>query len=55
MEPARAGGLDVELTEEAERPGLLPGLDLTVFRIVQEALTNARKHAGPVPAQLRVR
>ncbi len=42
-------GTPVELSEEGERPQLSPGLDLTVYRIVQEALTNARKHAGGGP------
>jgi signal transduction histidine kinase len=42
----REAGLPVELRiEGAERP-LSPGLDLSAYRIVQEAVTNAMKHAG---------
>lgn len=54
MEEARAGGLDVDLSEEGERPQLAPGLDLTVYRLVQEALTNARKHSGTGKAHVRI-
>lgn len=39
-------GLDVQLTSVGEVRPLPPGVDLTVFRIVQEALTNTLKHAG---------
>jgi signal transduction histidine kinase len=53
LEEARSGGLEVELAEEGERPQLSPGLDLTVYRLVQEALTNARKHAGSARARAR--
>jgi len=45
LDEARAAGLQVEMSEEGSRPQLSPGLDLTVYRLVQEALTNARKHA----------
>ena len=55
MERARDAGLEVELAEEGERRGVPPGVDLAAYRIVQEALTNARKHAGPVAAQVHVR
>jgi signal transduction histidine kinase len=55
VETARDSGLEVEVKEEGERPELPPGLDLTVYRIVQEALTNVRKHAGAVPTEVRLR
>jgi signal transduction histidine kinase len=55
VEEARASGLDVELVQEGERREMPPGVDLAAYRIVQEALTNARKHAGKVAATVRVR
>jgi signal transduction histidine kinase len=51
---ARAAGLPVELRIDGEPRELAPGLDLVVFRVVQEALTNAIKHAGPARAVVRV-
>jgi signal transduction histidine kinase len=50
-----AGGLGVELVVEGVRGPLPPGLDLSAYRIVQEALTNARKHAGDARAEVRLR
>lgn len=50
----RASGLDVELTRGGVEQGVPPGVDLSAYRIVQEALTNVIKHAGP-GADARVR
>ena len=51
----REAGLLVELSIEGEPVELPPGVDVSAYRIVQEALTNALKHAGPATAQVVVR
>jgi signal transduction histidine kinase len=48
-------GMDVVLEETGDRPALSAGVGLTVYRIVQEALTNVMKHAGPARAHVAVR
>jgi len=55
LEHARRAGLPVELAVEGEPHTLAPGLDLTAYRVVQEALTNSLKHAGPATAKVGVR
>jgi signal transduction histidine kinase len=47
-------GRSVELTEEGDRPELPAETELTAYRIVQEALTNAAKYAAGRPAAVRV-
>jgi signal transduction histidine kinase len=50
----RAAGLPVAITVEGDVRELPAGAQLTIFRVVQEALTNSLKHAGP-QAQALVR
>ncbi|MGH3458121.1 sensor histidine kinase [Aeromicrobium sp.] len=51
----RHAGLPVEVHVEGEPTSLPPGVDLSGYRIVQEALTNALRHAGPATAKVVVR
>jgi len=54
VERARAGGLDVEFASLGEARPLPAPIDLSAYRLVQEGLTNALKHASDKRAMLRV-
>ncbi|GAB3958401.1 sensor histidine kinase [Actinoallomurus acanthiterrae] len=51
----RNAGLPVELTVSGDRTRLPSTVDLTAYRIIQEALTNAIRHAGPATATVLLR
>jgi signal transduction histidine kinase len=50
----QAAGMPVGLRVEGKVQPLPPGLELTGYRLVQEAITNSLKHAGEVPIEVRV-
>jgi signal transduction histidine kinase len=51
---ARAAGLSVNVHVEGERVRLPAGVDLTAYRVIQEALTNTLKHGGRAQASVTV-
>jgi signal transduction histidine kinase len=55
LNQVRAAGLEVDLTTEGERRQLPIGIDLSAYRIVQEALTNTLKHAAARRAEVILR
>jgi signal transduction histidine kinase len=55
VEQAGEAGLPVEVLIEGEAKELPAGVDLTAYRLVQEALTNSIKHAGASRAEVVVR
>jgi signal transduction histidine kinase len=51
----RRAGLRVDLRFEGQRTPLPVGIDVSTYRIIQEGLTNALKHAGPVATAVTLR
>lgn len=49
LDGVRGAGVEVSLQDVGVPTPLPPGLELTVYRVLQEALTNVLKHAGPEP------
>jgi signal transduction histidine kinase len=54
VETARVAGTPVTLTLEGTVVPLAPGVDLCAYRIVQEALTNVRRHAPGAPVDVHL-
>ncbi|MEE4422468.1 sensor histidine kinase [Streptomyces bugieae] len=56
LDSFRHSGLDITLERAGRHTGLplSPLTDLAAYRIIQEALTNTRKHAGPVPVRVHL-
>ncbi len=55
IEQARDAGLGATLEIEGDAVAVSPALDLCAYRIVQEAITNAIRHAGPARSTVRIR
>ncbi len=55
VDQVRAAGIPVDLHIDGEVHPLPPSVELSIYRIVQEALTNVVKHAAPAKAAVDVR
>jgi signal transduction histidine kinase len=55
IDNAAAAGLTVGVEEDGPRPPLPADIDLTAYRIIQEALTNSARHSGGTAATVRLR
>jgi signal transduction histidine kinase len=55
LDGVRRSGLPVEVVVEGTPRDVAPGIDLTAYRIVQEGLTNALRHAGNASARVVLR
>jgi signal transduction histidine kinase len=51
----RDAGLRVDLSVDGTVRDLQPGVELTGYRVVQEAMTNVLKHAGAAQVEVRIR
>ncbi len=54
VQRTRMSGVDVRLRVERTPQRLAPGLDVTAYRVLQEALTNVLKHAPAARARVDV-
>jgi signal transduction histidine kinase len=55
VEQAQASGATVQLTISGEQRALAPAIELSAYRIAQEALTNSLKHAPGSRTQIHIR
>jgi signal transduction histidine kinase len=55
LDEVRAAGLPVTLDVSGEPRELPPAVDVSAFRVLQEALSNVLRHAGPVPTAVLLR
>lgn len=54
LDQLRTAGMAVEIEVQGTHRELPAGVDVSAYRIVQEALTNVLKHAGPAQARVRI-
>ncbi|MEU8685305.1 histidine kinase [Streptomyces sp. NPDC048611] len=55
VEESRAAGMEIAFDVIGEPPATDSTVQPTLYRVIQEGLTNAHKHAGKVPARVEVR